>query len=318
MDFQKGESQMSDFSPKLCGGTFFTLLLEAVRPHSRSKITIKGQDVTFANFRILEALLKIFDPSAFFPNEASQASKYKNCKTRGNTYVRVEDDKITSTFDHKIKTQYFSMLREMKNFTNTYLDIETEAKYNWLARAIIELVTSDDSISNDTPFYLQENGSVLQKSKLTSVFEITLEALLLGIWHFIVMNRHDNSIGEPTIIQWHRLSLETNAQNKFTSDIGNSYMPSLVVNLWKQSKRTETKFVESEIIEPTKESSSTDEKNTTFIDDSNDCEPEITDRDAIRIGNEAIESKSSKVVINGGNNLNIFDGGTGNQYNVSL
>ncbi len=224
---------MTNTIPRLCGGTFLTLVLQAIKPHNRSHVTIKGGRIGLSNANVFRALITIFDPTSYIPNDKSfntMTSKYKNCNKIGDAYFRYEDTDIISHFNQEVRKDYQAPLSRMKEFVETYIDIETPAKSSWLVRAILELIVKDPTITNDTSFYIEKNGSALTKTQLGSLNTVAIESFLLGIWHFIIMNRPDNTVGKATVDNWHALPTESNAQRAFTSKIGKQYRPDLKVS----------------------------------------------------------------------------------------
>lgn len=51
---------------------------------------------------------------------------------------------------------------------------------------------------------------------------VTLPAFLLGVWHFLIINRQDNSVGKATFEEWHVSGSTKNAKKTFISKIGES------------------------------------------------------------------------------------------------
>lgn len=224
---------MTSNIPKLCGGTFLTLLLQAVKPHNRSHVTINGEKVSLSNGNVFRSLIRVFDPTSYLPDDKSfntMTSKYKNCNKIGDVYFRYDDPAIISSFNQEILTNYLAPLNRMREFVETYIDIETPAKSSWLVRAILELLMEDSSVLDDAAFHIGENGSALIKSQLGTITDVSIESFLLGIWHFLIMNRNDNTIGKATIDSWHTLQGEPNAQKEFISEIGKTFRPELKVS----------------------------------------------------------------------------------------
>ncbi len=250
---------MTSNIPRLCGGTFLTLLLQAVKPHNRSHVTINGGRVSLSNANVFRALIRVFDPTSYLPDDKSfntMTSKYKNCNKIGDAYFRYEDAAIVTSFDKEVLMNYHVPLYRMKEFVETYIDIDTPAKGTWLVRALLELIMEDSTISNATSFYTGENGSALTKSQYNAITDIQIESFLLGVWHFIIMNRNDNTVGKETIESWHTLPKEPNAQRTFTSKIGEQYRSDLnisritdVSTFGENVDEPEVEIIEPEIIE---------------------------------------------------------------------
>lgn len=83
----------------------------------------------------------------------------------------------------------------MTDFVYEFLDLgESVHKDVRLVKASIELVRCDDSIASD-------EGQI-KKAALGDLTKGCYPAFLLGIWHYVVVNRKDNSIGKPTYDEW--------------------------------------------------------------------------------------------------------------------
>ena len=81
----------------------------------------------------------------------------------------------------------------MTDFVYEFLDLgESVHKDVRLVKAPIELVRCDDSIASD-------EGQI-KKAALGDLTKGCYPAFLLGIWHYVVVNRKDNSIGKPAMM----------------------------------------------------------------------------------------------------------------------
>ena len=60
----------------------------------------------------------------------------------------------------------------------------------WLAQTLLRVI-HDDSSLEDAEFYCQEDGSLISRDDLLKQSSVCLEALLLGIWHFLIFNRKE-------------------------------------------------------------------------------------------------------------------------------
>lgn len=175
---------------KLCGGVFFTLILKA------RKTPKPNQDECFRE------LMKIFDRSvdALRGNSLSTiASRFRKCDpSLKSDYVRLGDEVIVSAFIGRLKKSYSSVLTEMVQFADKYLDIETYG--DWLVNALLDLIIRDESIRDNAKLYVNPGFLPSYKSELLkdSDNKIYFYNFILGIWQYICTNCGDNGAGEIT------------------------------------------------------------------------------------------------------------------------
>ena len=180
---------------RLCGGTFFTLLIKI---KNNRKIT---------NPECLQGLVNIFhaDTEHFKDSTyTSETSSYKNCELGHSEWLVFDDRDVVKDFSDKIGNpiQYVQILKEMENFVGNYLSQE-EKKQTWLVHALLELIESDDFIPSDAMFYINKDGQSVIKEKLVSdTLNIYVPSFLLGIWHYIIANVDDNLVGKNTLAKW--------------------------------------------------------------------------------------------------------------------
>lgn len=91
----------------------------------------------------------------------------------------------------------------MIGFVNGFLDVgETVHKDVNLVRALIDLIQQDQTIKAGDEFYIGPNGEIKKKAALGDLKEVCLPSFLLGVWHYVVLNRKDNSVGRTTYDEW--------------------------------------------------------------------------------------------------------------------
>ena len=80
------------FYPRLCGGTFFTLLTHAMKQHGRSRDSVKGiSSGGITEAECFKALIRVFYPDFIdlaLSTEKSNASNYKRCRNLSEAMVR--------------------------------------------------------------------------------------------------------------------------------------------------------------------------------------------------------------------------------------
>lgn len=190
---------------RLCGGIFFTLLLQARKPRKGVREHYRGESDGLSDPEMMVALLKVVIPDYNEPTATIKAtfkgntSDYKSCKISQSTYLPFKDSDVISAFDSRIKNEYLSALAAMSNFITGFIDSGTSIKKDErLVKALLELIDADDSIDDAQLFYIGESGQGITKATLRSMNDFYLQSFLLGVWHFIIANRDDNKAGKAT------------------------------------------------------------------------------------------------------------------------
>lgn len=193
--------------PRLCGGTFLTQLLKTKKPSSRSKAEgLSGEKDSVNNQRVLEALIHIFYPEFTITCDdtfKTDVSAYLACdKAQGTNlpFTAKHCGNHLNIFDSLIKTKYAVLLNQMVEFVDTYLKRDNIKS---VVCALLQTIQEDTSITNDTVFYMGKMGD-LTKAQLSQVDTVNLECFLLGIWHFILLNRPNNKVGRATFLEWNK------------------------------------------------------------------------------------------------------------------
>ena len=179
---------------RLCGGTFFILLLKANESCSVS------QDIRFRDF------LGVIDPVAVKDIEDgivdklhTYASNFRNCKVfppKGK-YIRLGNEKICSFFKDELRMDEKAGLNRVVEFCNKYIP---QMSRPWLVRALLELIECDISIKDNAVFYAKPGFQPTYKSELLSeALEVNFYSFLLGVWYYVYENCPDNTVGEKTV-----------------------------------------------------------------------------------------------------------------------
>ncbi len=192
--------------PRLCGGTFFALVLQALRQRMRAREHYKGESDGLSDPEVLMGLIKVINPDYQEIDRKTLKSKtneYKTCKTSGGTYLPFGDTQEIRAFDNRVKTNYQSALNDMIDFVDRFLDLgESVGKAAQLVRALTDLIQQDETIGNSEVFYIGPDGQKMEKTALGGLTEVCFPSFLLGIWHYVVVNRKDNTVGQETYNTW--------------------------------------------------------------------------------------------------------------------
>ena len=211
--------------PRLCGGTFFVLLLRAKRTRAKKEIHKFGNGGV-TNPELLKSLVLFFDPDYIAPTGSSletNTSLYKSCEISYADCLPFSDTALINSFDRKIQTAYCNELSTMKLLADFFLTTEKPAKMQELVYGLLNLIKDDVSINPHDIFYALSDGTAVSKTDLLATTEINLYALLLGAWHFILVNRKENTVGKATLEEWLCPPAEKGDKHTFISTIGDAY-----------------------------------------------------------------------------------------------
>lgn len=178
---------MSQHQIRLCGGVFLTVLL-------KSKVgRIKGSDGTKINLleqEVFRRLVSIYQLSNFEPNDfenfKTYTSRYKTCKKDITFVIKATNSSYQKAFDGDVKSCQSKALQMMNGFVDECIDRNLR---NILVETLLYIIEKDDSIRPDSNFYVSADGKPTKKRELLSTDKIALAPFLLGIWHYIIMNR---------------------------------------------------------------------------------------------------------------------------------
>lgn len=252
---------------RLCGGTFFTLLLQARKPRMGVREHYKGASDGLSETDTLIALIRVVVPDSMELKPSmlrtfkGNTSEFKSCKISRSAYLPFGETAEVSAFDDRVKTEYPRALASMSGFVAGFIDAGTSTKKDErLLKALLELIYIDETIDDTQPFYINENGSTMTKAALRGVSDICLQSFLLGIWHFVLVNRKDNTVGKTTYDLWC-----PPAERKFTGTLGcNIIRPIRVSNC--------AEIVEDDIGQDASKTSSSEERSKQHAE----SEPEET------------------------------------------
>lgn len=244
---------MNDY-PRLCGGTFFTLVLQALRQRTKAREHYTGDSDGLSDPEVLVGLINVINPDYADPgkeNLKGTANNYKACKTSNSAYLPFDDGQVVSAFDSVVRTDYQTALNGMISFVNDFLDLsETVHKDVNLVRALVDLIQQDQTIKAGDEFFIGPNGEKKKKAALGDLKKVCLPAFLLGIWHYIVINRKDNSIGQKTYEAW--CPSNGRAQRKYTAHMGEGILNGLTTYTIDAKETIATEIVD----EPTEDKES--------------------------------------------------------------
>ena len=159
----------------LSGGVFFNLMLAA------RKKPVANQN------QCLKELLYIYDRSAkeMAGNSlVTIASRFRNCDPDLHSdYIRFGDPVVVEEFNGRMREDYASVVGEVKNYADQYLDLEVNGK--WLVRALMELVEKGSLIQDNAKFMVIPGGLPAYKQEFPELHVVYIYNLLLSVWYII-------------------------------------------------------------------------------------------------------------------------------------
>ena len=119
---------MSYDYPRLCGGTYFTLLLQALKQRTSARGRVVSERDGLSNPEVLSGLIRVVNPEFLSPSKETfktNTSNYMKCKISSGTYFPFDEPATIDSFDQRIKNDYQKTLSAMTRFVNTYLEVGT-------------------------------------------------------------------------------------------------------------------------------------------------------------------------------------------------
>lgn len=221
------------FYPRLCGGTFFTLVLQALKQRIKAREHYNGEKDGLSNPEVLTGLIKVINPDYQVPKDGLNKGKtndYKSCKTSDGMYLPFGDTPEISAFDSRVKTTYQEALKPMAAFIEEFLDTGIAVrKHEILVKALVDLIRKDQSISEQDEFFIGENGEKIKKAALCDLTEVCLPSFLLGVWHYAVVSRKDNSVGKATYNAW--CPSQGGGKRNYVANMGEGVLDGLIVKV---------------------------------------------------------------------------------------
>lgn len=191
--------------PRLCGGIFFTLILQDIQQRMSAREHYKGESDGLSDPDVLIGLIEVINPDYQRPNKSikTKVNDYKSCKQSKGEYLPFGKTAEVTEFDKRVKSDYSSELMAMTKFVQNFLEIGSSGKREYkLITALLDLISQDESIKDADEMYVSPDGKTLRKSEIVKMKDVHLPAFLLGIWHFCNTQRKDNRMGEATYNTW--------------------------------------------------------------------------------------------------------------------
>lgn len=226
-----------------------TLVIQALRQRMKAREHYKGDSDGLTNPETLVGLIKVINPDYQDIGKdkfKGTANNYKACKTSKSTYLPFNDEQVISAFDETVRTSYQIALNRMIAFVNDFIDLgEAVHKDVLLVRALVDLIQQDQSIDENEVFYIGKNGEKIKKAALGDLKEVCLPSFLLGVWHYVVVNRRDNSVGRETYDEW--CPSMDRSPRKYTAHMGEGILDGLVTYLAETKETVAQEILQDEV-----------------------------------------------------------------------
>lgn len=198
--------------PRLCGGTVFTLILEARQQRYGVREHFAGDSDGLSEMDTLIGLAQVMVPDLKRPAKTREdtvqgnTTEFKICKTAGGKgYYPFSNRQSKKAFDDRVKGYYAEALKAMCDFVKNFIWVKGSDKQDVnLVKALLDLIERDDSINNSQVFYIMPDGKPVTKQRIDQIDgeDVCLESFLLGVWHYAMMRREGNTIGKATMNEW--------------------------------------------------------------------------------------------------------------------
>lgn len=246
--------------PRLCGGTFFVLALQALKPRIKAREHYSGERDGLSDPEVLTGLIKVINPDYQVPKgglNKGKTNEYKSCKASVGTYLPFGDTLEIQAFDLRVRNNYQEALKQMIIFVKNFIDTGASVgKHEHLVKALVDLIQKDQSIPGETEFYIGENGVKIKKVALGDLKKVCLPSFLLGVWHYVVLNRRDNSVGRITYDEW--CPSNNRAPRKYTAHMGEGILDDLTTYTADTKEKIAAEIVDEPIGDETSDAASQD------------------------------------------------------------
>jgi hypothetical protein len=145
-------------------------------------------------------------------------------------------------------------------FVDSFIETGTKLQKDVrLVKALIDLIEQDESIDDSVEFMVGENGDAVRKDQLRNLKRVCLPSFLLGIWHFIVINRKNNKVGQLTYDTW--CPENGGGTREYEGTMGDGISIEFDVYTLEPEDETEDTEQEAEVVEDQPERNNQDKQN---------------------------------------------------------
>lgn len=212
--------------PYLCGGVFFFLMAHMKPSTGIARDHQLGLKDDHSDPVVMQDLIFAIKGSKY-TTAAKDTSNYRECKNNGSVNVPFNDVALCSSYDNAVKNNYSDTLKRMSEFAQVHLDL---SKKEWFIKVLLDIIENDPDIADTDEFYIECDGSPRTKASIRTIAAFSLPAFLVGIMHYILVNRHDkNTLGVATLEAWGQK--KPRKPRKYTGSAGESITRNISVSL---------------------------------------------------------------------------------------
>ena len=187
--------------PKLCMGTFISLVFAAKNRRTGIRSTYNGANDGLSNPDVFAALINAIDPGFARPEKGDAfkviTSNIKNCTKKGSAYYSPASLKLT--LNDRMKDEYSDLKADVKAFVDANMD--TDGCKKSFPSAVVCLLQQDVDGDPEDVFYISQNKGIKRRD-ITDFSTHSFEEIIIAVCHYILNNVADNTIGRSTISQW--------------------------------------------------------------------------------------------------------------------
>lgn len=212
--------------PYLCGGVLFFLMAHMKPSTGTARDHQSGTKDDHSDPVVMQDLIFAVKGSEY-TTAAKDTSNYRECKNNGSVNVPFNDVALCSSYDNAVRNNYSDPLKRMSEFAQSHLDL---SKKEWFIKVLLEIIENDADIADTDEFYIECDGSPRTKAIIRTTEEFSLPAFLVGVLHYILVNRHDkNTMGVATLEAWGQKT--PRKSRKYTGNVGESITRNIFVSL---------------------------------------------------------------------------------------
>lgn len=231
LQFFRGQKMQKSQIYRLCGGTFFVLLANAMKPQpsNRELYFQTENDITEPNLFL--ALLKLAMPEISIKVDEhfeDSVNSFKTCRVGTSRKLRIID--AGKSLAIRMKSDYVNCVKEMAVIIDQFIDVTMGIKKDeLLVKALIEVIIQDEFIDSKQIFFIGQNGESIRREEFHKLSSVNLASFLLGIWLFVLTVTTDNRIGSDTYNTWCPQNGESGDRRPYTAAIGENSKRSIIV-----------------------------------------------------------------------------------------
>lgn len=211
--------------PRVCGGTFFTILNANKKRGLSQEEKAKGNKDDLSNYNMLDDLIGLVMPNHYRPDGptiTNNTSLYKKSALDHSDWLCFDSDVFISEFEYQFHNNYGEMLKRVDSFVSKYFFTSTKVWVSILGKNLLDYITSDKSLSDDSDFFICSPSKPIKLKDIIPNIKVSIQQLILGIWYFIISNKISNLVGETTFEMWHAPSITKGQERKFVNPYVNS------------------------------------------------------------------------------------------------